>query len=536
MQPASRVRVPYSPFFLDEVKAGDVVSITSKGTAIQGTFKKATSYEGSKASTDFQTEIPAFADTKSLSNLLEEKKVVVNAKPLTGSIPWWENLLARLRPDDPLRRAARAADAPRRERPGDARRVRPLARASLRGLDDPDHLRRRRRDRRGEGRADRGRRLPAPPREVRDARRRGSRTACCSRGRPAPARRCSRGRSPARRTRRSSRCRPRSSSRRSSGSAPPASATSSSRPRRPRPRSSSSTSSTRSAARGPPGIAGFSGGNDEREQTLNQILTEMDGFDSATGVIVIAATNRPDVLDQALLRPGRFDRRVAVQPPDRNGRRGDPRGAHPLGADRPRRRSRPDRRDDAGHGRRRPREPRQRGGAARGPPRPQAGARGRLHRLARADRARRRAEGDDEPRGPAPHRLPRGRPRDRRDAHPRRRPGAEDLDHPARPGSRRHVRRSRRRPLQLLPRRAARQDQGRARRPRRRGGRLRRADDRRRVRHPAAHGDRSPDGRPLGHERRDRPARRPAVRVRRARCFRARPRSRRGRRSGSTTR
>jgi len=68
------------------------------------------------------------------------------------------------------------------------------------------------------------------------------------------------------------------------------------------------------------GVAGFSGGNDEREQTLNQILTEMDGFDSSTRVIVIGATNRPDVLDQALLRPGRFDRRVAVQPPDRNGR------------------------------------------------------------------------------------------------------------------------------------------------------------------------------------------------------------------------
>ena len=68
------------------------------------------------------------------------------------------------------------------------------------------------------------------------------------------------------------------------------------------------------------GVAGFSGGNDEREQTLNQILTEMDGFDSSTSVIVIGATNRPDVLDQALLRPGRFDRRVAVQPPDRGGR------------------------------------------------------------------------------------------------------------------------------------------------------------------------------------------------------------------------
>jgi cell division protease FtsH len=62
------------------------------------------------------------------------------------------------------------------------------------------------------------------------------------------------------------------------------------------------------------------GGHDEREQTLNQILTEMDGFDSREGVIVLAATNRADVLDQALLRPGRFDRRVVVQRPDRAGR------------------------------------------------------------------------------------------------------------------------------------------------------------------------------------------------------------------------
>jgi cell division protease FtsH len=61
-------------------------------------------------------------------------------------------------------------------------------------------------------------------------------------------------------------------------------------------------------------------GNDEQEQTLNQILTEMDGFDSREGVIVLAATNRADVLDPALLRPGRFDRRVTVQPPDRAGR------------------------------------------------------------------------------------------------------------------------------------------------------------------------------------------------------------------------
>jgi len=62
------------------------------------------------------------------------------------------------------------------------------------------------------------------------------------------------------------------------------------------------------------------GGHDEREQTLNQILTEMDGFDPSIGVIVLGATNRPEVLDSALLRPGRFDRRVTVQPPDKVGR------------------------------------------------------------------------------------------------------------------------------------------------------------------------------------------------------------------------
>lgn len=68
------------------------------------------------------------------------------------------------------------------------------------------------------------------------------------------------------------------------------------------------------------GGGGGMGGHDEREQTLNQILTEMDGFSGSEGVIVIAATNRAEVLDQALLRPGRFDRRITVSPPDREGR------------------------------------------------------------------------------------------------------------------------------------------------------------------------------------------------------------------------
>jgi len=89
----------------------------------------------------------------------------------------------------------------------------------------------------------------------------------------------------------------------------------------------------RSRSAGGPNI---SGGHDEREQTLNQILTEMDGFDPRSGVIVLGATNRPEILDPALLRPGRFDRRVFVSPPDRAGReailRVHTRGV-PLGAD-----------------------------------------------------------------------------------------------------------------------------------------------------------------------------------------------------------
>ncbi len=65
----------------------------------------------------------------------------------------------------------------------------------------------------------------------------------------------------------------------------------------------------------------MSGGHEEREQTLNQLLTEMDGSDPSSGVIVLSATNRAEVLDCVLLRPGRFDRRVALEPPDTPGRR-----------------------------------------------------------------------------------------------------------------------------------------------------------------------------------------------------------------------
>ena len=118
--------------------------------------------------------------------------------------------------------------------------------------------------------------------------------------------------------------------------------------------------------------AGMGGGHDEREQTLNQMLVEMDGFDVKGGVIMIAATNRPDILDPALLRPGRFDRQIAVDRPDLAGPQGDPRGARQGQAARARRRPRDRGPPDAGLHRRRPRQRAQRGRAAHRPQQPLA--------------------------------------------------------------------------------------------------------------------------------------------------------------------
>ncbi len=172
--------------------------------------------------------------------------------------------------------------------------------------------------------------------------------------------------------------------------------------------------------------AGLGGSHDEREQTLNQILVEMDGFDTNTNVIVVAATNRPDVLDPALLRPGRFDRQVILDRPGHEGPHGDPQGSHQGQAARQGHRGRGDRPPVAGVLGRGSREPRQRGGDPVRAPEQEGHRDERVLRGPRADRRRARAQ---EPghlrRREEDHRLPRGRPR-RRPADPAQvRPGQQ---------------------------------------------------------------------------------------------------------------
>jgi cell division protease FtsH len=317
-QGPSRVRIPYSPVFLQQVSAGRVAEITSKGTTIQGTFITKERYKGSGPTNRFETEIPAFADTKQLSQLLQAKRVVVNAVPLDTGPPWWESVLIGFGPTLLflgllfllLRRAGSMQNAlssfgrsrARRYQPGGGR----VTFADVAGIDEAeaelyevvDFLRNPEKYRRLGGRIPHGVLLAGPP---------GTGKTLLARAVAGEA------------------------------NVPFFSMAASefveaivgvgaSRVRDLFEQAKATAPSIvfideldaigRSRSSGIPGL----GGNDEREQTLNQILTEMDGFDQSTSVIVVAATNRVDVLDEALLRPGRFDRRVMVQPPDRAGR------------------------------------------------------------------------------------------------------------------------------------------------------------------------------------------------------------------------
>jgi cell division protease FtsH len=318
-QSPARIRVPYSPFFLQQVKAGHVGSITSTGSTVQGTFTVPETYAGSKKTTRFQTEIPTFANTDALSELLQSKKVVVNANSLDKGTPWWESLLFGFGPTLLflallfwlLRRGGSMQNILGQFGRSRARLYEPVGDrvtfADVAGIDEAkeelsevvDYLRDADKYRRLGARVPHGVLLSGPP---------GTGKTLLARAVAGEA------------------------------NVPFFSGAASefveaivgvgaSRVRDLFTKAKEAAPSIifideldaigRSRTSG---VAGFSGGNDEREQTLNQILTEMDGFDSSTSVIVIAATNRPDVLDPALLRPGRFDRRVAVQPPDRNGR------------------------------------------------------------------------------------------------------------------------------------------------------------------------------------------------------------------------
>jgi len=313
------VKIPYSPVFLDQVRAGNVERVSSTGATVDGRFKKEFKYGEAEASKDFATEFPIFANDEELNGLLEDNKVVIEAEPINQSRGFLASLILGFGPVILLialfffifRRSSggpmNALGAFGRSK---ARRVeggeQKITFADVAGIDEAkselseivDFLKNPERYQKLGGRIPKGVLLSGRP---------GTGKTLLARAVAGEA------------------------------DAPFFSISASefveaivgigaSRVR----------DLFKQAKEASPAIifideldaigrsrgtsAGFGGGNDEREQTLNQILTEMDGFESNVAVIVLGATNRPEILDAALLRPGRFDRRVAVPSPDREGR------------------------------------------------------------------------------------------------------------------------------------------------------------------------------------------------------------------------
>src|SRR5271154_4308683 len=329
-QPSSsseeRVTVSFNPFFLTELEGGQVKSVSTKGDTVQGTFKTKLRYpaDDQKATptTLFATEIPTFWNGAQLSATLKEKGVEVNAKSTSTAQSLLSELLLGFGPTLLIvglfvllaRRAARgggAMGALGNFGRSQARRVDPdtirVTFADVAGIDEAkaelseivDFLKNPERYGRLGGRMPHGVLLSGAP---------GTGKTLLARAVAGEAHAAFFSIS-------------------ASEFIEAIVGVGASRVRDLFAKAKEAAPSIvfidelDAIGRSRQGSVSVSGANDEREQTLDQILTEIDGFEPAEAVIVLAATNRPDVLDSALLRPGRFDRRVSVQPPDRSGRK-----------------------------------------------------------------------------------------------------------------------------------------------------------------------------------------------------------------------
>jgi cell division protease FtsH len=319
-----RVTVPFNPYFLAEVQAGQVKSISTKGDSVQGTFTTKLRYPptGKNATTtkEFSTQIPTFWNGAQLSALLKEKGVEINAKSTTTSTSLLAEILLGFGPTLLIvglfvllaRRAASGGmGALGNFGRSQARRVDPekirVTFDDVAGIDEAkkelteivDFLKNPERYSRLGGRIPHGVLLSGPP---------GTGKTLLARAVAGEAHAAFFAIS-------------------ASEFIEAIVGVGASRVRDLFAKAKEASPSIifidelDAIGRSRQGSISVTGANDEREQTLDQILTEMDGFESSDAVVVLAATNRPEILDPALLRPGRFDRRVTVPPPDRVGRR-----------------------------------------------------------------------------------------------------------------------------------------------------------------------------------------------------------------------
>jgi cell division protease FtsH len=321
-----RVKVPFSPYFVSQVQAGRVASIASTGDAIDGTFKSAIRYPSADAkatpTTLFTTEVPTFWNNDQLTALLQAHGVQINAQSTTKTTSLLVSLLLGFGPTLLIvgviilfmRRAAKSGGgmgALSSFGRSKARRIDPatirVTFADVAGIDEAkselteivDFLRDPTRYGRLGGRMPHGVLLSGAP---------GTGKTLLARAVAGEAHAAF-------------------FSIAASEFIEAIVGVGASRVRDLFTKAKEAEPSIvfidelDAIGRSRQGSVSLAGANDEREQTLNQILTELDGFEPAEAVIVLAATNRPEILDPALMRPGRFDRRVAVQPPDRLGRR-----------------------------------------------------------------------------------------------------------------------------------------------------------------------------------------------------------------------